>query len=327
MKARFVLDESSWAGAAKASPAAVLADAIERLVERVDVARDRGEGVVRHGDFYETDLGDGVQLFSLLFAPDCRVRLDRDLTLRLSLTLDQANGFDESGLVEYDAEFEGRVRFAPGVAWAHASRSERRHIAILPVPLGDVPLGRIPVTVAGTTREIFFVAEESEHVGFFRSVITLENANEAKFGILARSAFPALEWADNIWRGLDHFSRPYIDVREEVIDCLGGLSDHGAMCFHEHGEGDPRYLARVLSARIGARTSDENGATKRHPQSRRDRTRRHRGIDKVFWWHVKLQPNVDRIHFRYEPQSARSAGPSEGHIVVGLFKDHCVLPN
>ena len=58
-----------------------------------------------------------------------------------------------------------------------------------------------------------------------------------------------------------------------------------------------------------------------------DRTRRHRGIDKVFWWHVKLRPNVDRIHFRYEPQSASSPGLGEGQIVVGLFKDHCVLPN
>lgn len=327
MTARFVLDESSWAGAARASSHSVLADAIECLIERLDVARNRGEGVVMHSDFYATDLGDGMQLLSLLFKPDCRVRLDRDLTLRLSLALDQTNEFDESGLVEYKAEFEGRNRFAPGVAWAHASCSDQRHIAVLPVPLEDVPLGRIPVTVAGATREIFFVSGESEHVGFFRSVITLENANEAEFGILARSAFPALEWADNIWRGLGHFSRPYIDVREEVIRCLGGLSDHGARCFHEHGAGDPRHLARVLSARIGKGTSDENGATKRHPPSRRDRTRRHRGTDKVFWWHVKLRPNVDRIHFLYEPQSSSSTGPNEGFIVVGLFKRHCVLPN
>ena len=324
MTARFVLDESSWAGAAKA---AVLADAIECLLRRLDVARERGEGVLKHADFHETDLGDGVQLYSLLFEPDCRVRLDRDVTLRLSLALDQINEFDESGLVEHDADFEGRVRFAPGVAWAHASCSERRHIAVLPVPLRDVPLGRIPVTVSGATREIFFVAEESEHVGFFRSVITLENADEKEFGILARSAFPALEWADNIWRGLRHFSRPYIDVREQVINCLGGLSDHGARCFHEHGAGDPRHLAHILSARVGKRTSDENGATKRHTPSKQDRTRRHRGIDKVFWWHVKLRPNVDRIHFRYEPQSAGSPGLGEGQIVVGLFKDHCVLPN
>lgn len=123
MTARFVLDESSWAGAATASSATALADAIERLVDRLDVVRARGEGVVKHPDFYKTDLGDGVHLFSLLFDPACRVRLDHDLTLRLSLALDQTNEFDESGLVEYNTEFEGGIRFAPGVAWAHASCS------------------------------------------------------------------------------------------------------------------------------------------------------------------------------------------------------------
>ena len=57
-----------------------------------------------------------------------------------------------------------------------------------------------------------FVTEESEHVGFFRSVILWENADEAIFERLAQSAFPALEWADGVWRGLGHFSRPYIEV-------------------------------------------------------------------------------------------------------------------
>ena len=145
-------------------------------------------------------------------------------------------------------------------------------------------------------------------------------------GFLARSAFPALDWADGVWRGLGHFSRPYIEVRDELVRYLGGLSDHGAACFHEH-RADPRRLSRVLSARVGSETSDENGRTKGHPPSRRDRTRRHRGIDKVFWWHVKLRPHVDRIHFLYEPPSVSAPWPEHGRIVVGLFKDHCILPN
>ena len=326
MKARFVLDFSSWAGAAKASPAVVLSDAIERLVERLDVARDRGEGVVKQEDYYETDLGDGVRLCSLLFEPGCPSRLERDLANQLILALDRTNDFDDSRLTEYEAGFGGEVRFAPGLAWAHTSCREGHHVAVLPLPLADVPAGKVPVTVADTTLEVFFVVEESQHVDFFRAVVALENADEAQLERLARSAFPALDWADNVWRGLGHFSRPYIAVRDKLVRCLGGLNDHGAACFNESA-GDPRQLASVLSARIGARTSDENGATKRHPQSRRDRTRRHRGIDKVFWWHVKLQLHVDRIHFRYELQSASSTRPSEGHIIVGLFKDHCVLPN
>ena len=327
MKARFVLDESSWAGAIEASLVGALADAVERLLERLDAARDRDEPVVKHENYYETDLGDGVQLLAALFDLHCPVRLDRDLTNRLITALDRANAFDDSQLTQYDAEFHGKVRFAPGVVWAHTSRREGRHVAVFPLPLGEVPVGKVPVAVASATLEIFFVAGESQHVDFFRSVIALENADEEKFERLARSAFPALDWADNVWCGLGHLSRPYIEVRDKLVRCLGGLSDDGAACFHEFRSSGPQQLARFLSAKVGAKTSDENGATKQYPQSKRDRTRCHRGINKVFWWHVKLQPNVDRIHFLYELPSVSLAGPSEGHIVVGLFKDHCVLPN
>ena len=326
MTARFVLDESSWAAATGANTG-VLSHAIHHLLERLDVARERNEGIVRHADYYMTALGDGVQLYSALFDPGCPVQLDRDLAERLRLALDRVNAFDDSGLVEYDAEFEGTVRFAPGAVWAHAYCSQQRHIAALPLPLDEVPRGRVPVTVAGATIDIFFVTEESQHVDFFRSVIVLENANEAMFERLARSAFPALEWADDVWHGLGHFSRPYIAVRNELIRYLGGLSDHGAVCFHEHRASNPHELPRVLSALVGSETSDENGYTKSHPPSKRDRTRRHRGTNKVFWWHVKLQPHVNRIYFLYEPPSATPPLPEHGYIVVGLFKHHCVLPN
>ena len=322
MKVRFVLDESSWAEVARARPPEVLSSAIEQLVERLDAARVRGEGVVKHRDFYGTELGAGVQLGSLL-ERDCPVQLDRDLALQMFLALERTDEFDESRLSEYDVVIDGTVRFAPGVAWAHTLGREGCHVAVFPLPLGgEVPVGRVPVTVVRATLEIFFVAEESQHVGFFRSVIAQENADEAMFERLAQSAFPALEWADNVWRGLRDFSCPYIAVRGELVRCLSGLSDHGAACFHEFQTGDPRHLARVLSARVGAEVSDEDGDAKRNRRSRRAHTRRHRGIDKVFWWHVKLQPHVDRIYFLYEAPLAR-----EGHILVGLFKDHCFLPN
>ena len=324
MKVRFVLDESSWSGAAKAQSAGALTNAIERLLERLDVARCRGEGVVKHADYYRTELGDGVQLFSAMFEPGCPVHLDHDVVARLSLALDRASEFDDSGLVDYDAAFAGRVRFAPGLGWAHASCRGGRQVAVFPLPLDGVPVGKVPVTVGDATVEIFFVAGESEHVGLFRSVIALENADEAQFARLAGSAFPALDWADNVWRGLRHLSRPYIAVRDELVRCLGGLSDYGAACFQEFRTGDPRELVRVLTAKVGAEISDENGFTKQYSESKRDRTRRHRGMEKVFWWHVKLQPHVDRIHFLYEPSVV---GRGESHIVVGLFKDHCILPD
>lgn len=326
MTARFVLDESAWA-AATGADTGVLSNAIDKLLERLDTARERNEDVTKHPNYYETPLGDGVKLFSALFEPTCRVQLGRDLAERLRLALDRVNEFDDSKVVESHAEFDGSVRFAPGAVWAHACCSQGRHIAVLPLPLGAVPRGRVRITVAGTIADVFFVTKESHHVHFFRSVIALENADEAMFERLARSAFPALEWADDIWRGLGNLSRPYIEVRDELVRYLGGLSDHGAMCFYKHRVGDPRHLTRFLSAQVGSETSDENGRTKRHRPSIKDRTRRHCGTEKVFWWHVKLRPNVDRIHFLYEPPTPSSPLTEHGRIVVGLFKSHCVLPN
>ncbi len=304
-----------------------LADAIERLLERLDVARDRNEPVVKCENYYDTDLGDGVRLYESLFNPRCPVRLDRDLTNRLITALDRANAFDDSQLPQEMAEFHGAVRFAPGVVWAHTSCREGRYVAVLPLPLEDVPVGQVPVSVDDTTLDVVFVEEESQHVAFFRSLIALERADETKFERLAPSTFPALDWADDVWSGLGAFSCPYINIRDKLVRCLGGLSDHGAACFDTLHAGDPRDLAKVLSAKIGAQTSDENGATKRCKRSRRDRSRRHRGINKVFWWHVKLRPQVDRIHFLYEPSPGSGPRPRESRIVVGLFKDHCVLPN
>ena len=322
MRARFVLDESSWVGATQAAASGELIDAIERLLERLDVVRERGEGVSFHPDFYETDLGDELSLYSLLFYPDGPICLDQDLKLQLSLGLQNVVDFDEDQLLDLDAAVDGDVRFAPGLVWAHTACGQGHHVAVLPLPLPGTPTGRTPVTVADTERDVYFVVDESHHVDFFRAVITLENANRAKFESLAPSAFPMLDWADNVWRGLGDFSRPYIEVREKLVQYLGGLNDHGAACFYEL-QPDPRELARELSVKVGAATSDEGGHTKGHTESRTDRTRPHGGTDKVFWWHVKLRRHIDRIYFLYESPPTDSSEFPKGRIVVGIFKDHC----
>ena len=326
MTARFVLDESSWATATETDTEA-LTQAVHQLLERLDVARQRNEGVARHVDYYETDLGNQVQLWSALFDSRCPVRLDHDVGQRLMLALDQATEFDDAELDDYNAAFEGSERHSPGVVWAHACCRRQRQVAVLPLPLGGAPRGPVSVIVADVSIKLFFVTEESEHIGFFRSVILLENADEAMFACLAGSAFPTLDWADDVWRGLGHFSRPYIEVRKELVRCLGGLDDYGAASFHECLGGDHSQLPSVLSARIGCETSDENGRTKGHKPSERDRTRCYRGTSRVFWWHVKLKRHVDRIYFLYDFPSTLASLPDHGRIVVGIFRDHCILPN
>ena len=171
MTARFVLDESSWTEASGTDRDA-LSNAIHQLLERLDVARERNEGVVKHKDYYETGLGGGVHLYSALFERDSPLQFDHDLTERLYLALDRVNDYDDTGLVEYDAEYGGSVRFAPSVVWAHACCSEGRHVAVLPLPLAGVPSGRVPVAVGGVTNEIVFVTEEIFNIKAFFGLLS-----------------------------------------------------------------------------------------------------------------------------------------------------------
>ena len=317
MNARFVLDESSWVGATEATPS-VLSDAVDQLLEQIDTARKRGEGVASHGDFWYADLGGGVSLYSVLFCKNCQLQLDHDQKLSLMHAVDKTTKFDDLELSDYDAAFGGTEQFAPGVAWAHARCLSGHHVAVLPLDLRRALAGSVPVAINRITTKVTFVVKESDHLGFFRSVINLEKADEKAFECLANSAFPELKWSDDVWRGLGNFSEPYVDIREKLARCLGGLNDHGAVCFREHGAGDPRELSRRLSAKIGKETSDENGETKKHRPSEKDRTTPVGRVDKTFWWHVKLQPHIDRIYFLYDKEG--------DFIVVGIFKDHCVMP-
>ncbi len=328
MTVRFVLDESSW-GTAAATGGDLLSTAVHSLLERLDTAYMRNEGVVRHGEFYSIPIGNGddLRLYSVLFETDCLVELDRDDVSRLRLALDQVETFDDSELCDCDAEIDGCVHFAPGVVWAHTSCSRGHQVAALPLPLHSAPQGFVPVTVGNDTSNVRFVTDEPQHVAFFRHLISQESDNGEVFEELAGSAFPALEWSDYIWHDIGSFRGRFIDIRNKLIRGLGGLNDHGAACFYKHQKGDPRHLARVLSAQIGFEVSDENGQTKRYGPSVNDRTRRHAGIAKVFWWHIKIEKHVNRIYFRYEPPLVGSRIPVQGRIVVGLFKDHCVLPN
>ncbi len=313
--ARFVLDESTWA----AAPAnvEVLSNAISQLLDRIEAAKSRREGVVIHDDYYWSTRIGNYRLFSVLFEKECSLKLDRDVAERLRIALDRLDPIKDFERTEIGAAFLGGVRCSPGVNWSYWCCLRGHHVAVLPLPISTAPVGWQPVTVLDRTIEICFVTTESQHLGFFRDIISKEKADKSTFMELAHSAFPALEWADDVERSLGKFSRPYLEIRSDLAKALGGLNDHGSACFRKLGDGDPRALTRSLRAKIGFEVSDENGKTKRHGPSKKDRTRRYRGAAMVFWWHVKLQPHVDRIYFRYEQDS----------IVVGLFKDHCVLPD
>lgn len=320
MSVRFVIDESSWMNATEHAEG--LSHAVDRLLERLDVARERREQVVKHPYIYEVEVGGGHLLYSMLFDPDYASPLERDLAMLLQLALDRSTTLDDSELSSYEATIAGSSRLAPAVAWAHEQRGQGRAVGVLPLPLDQGLQGERAVSVDGVTHRLHFVTTEEEHRAFFRDAIEVEDAGEGHFQALAGSAFPTLGWADGVWRGLGDFSKPYRDLRGVLVVHLGVLDDHGAELFATWQSTDAGQIGKYLDAH-GAEASDENGRAKQNKAAEKDRTRRYGGRDRVFWWHTKIRPYVDRIHFLHVPHDP----PPHGHIVVGIFKKHCFLPD
>lgn len=232
--------------------------------------------------------------------------------------------FSDDDLDSYDVEVGGVERFAPAAAWAHRRLRDRQAVAVLPLSLDDELQGEKPVVVSDVELIVHFVTAEPHHLKFFRDVFGVEDVGPDEFAVIARSAFPDLRWVTGVWDGLrkhrDHF---FGQNRETLVRHLAVLNDDGATLFYSHAGG--QGIEQELGAR-GVDASTENGNARRHNPSIKDRTRHYEGRDHVFWWHTKIQWNLGRVHFVHVPARPDRSDPTHGHIVIGIFSDHCVLP-
>ncbi len=324
MKIRHVIDESDMRLEGFSSEQVL--EILGHFLERLDLARDRGEEIARTAsDLYEAPVTSDLQLFQVLFDDDISPITDIDLRRRLRIAIDRASLWDDDDeLVELvsdlDAEIDGALVFAPSVAFAHGCRVIPRVVGCL--GFSRERAGLVEVSIGGRDQKIHFVVDEPTHVAVFRDAVEIEEMDEIAFAQNSGSAFPRLLWVDNVWSGIGHFERPYREHRQALVHHLGVLNDHAAELFAELMATRPNEVGARLDA-LGVEASDENGRTKQDRQARRDRTRRFRGQDQVFWWHTKLLRHVDRIHFLWQPGENTSCGD----IVVGIFTDHCHLPD
>jgi hypothetical protein len=273
MSARFVLDESSWRLAWERRDR--LPEAVDALATRVETAAERSEVVARHADFYEADLGGGMQLYAMLFEADCLLQLERDSAERLRLAIDRTAVFLDDELESYDVSIGGVARFAPGAAWAHRRLRDGHAVAVLPLSLEDELQGEQTVLVSALALVVCFVTTESHHRRFFRMAISIEDAGPEEFAAIAPSAFPALRWVTDVWDGLRRHRRHFFGQhRDTLVRHLGVLDDDGAALFSAHpvssnvsksGRGPTREESRRVTA--VERMSPERSAVTACPSS------------------------------------------------------------
>jgi hypothetical protein len=324
MRVRHIIDESGMRCSHQSSD--VINEDIDDLLDRIEIARERGELVARsRNDIYDAIVTERLNLYDLLYDEDATVVKDRDRRLRLRVAFDRMHIWDDDDdlldLISDCAVTINNERVeSPSLALAHACRERRHSVGCLNLASSGRS-GPINVCVGDTEHTLHFITDEPTHVELFRSAVEIENMGEGAFQSIATSAFPDLRWADGVWGGLRDFSRPYIDCRASLVLHLGVLNDFAAELFHRLSASHPEQITPSLASH-GVTATDENGRAKRNNKARENRTRRAGDETYAFWWHTKLRPDRDRIHFMW----CQDEHSPPGDIVVGIFTRHCYLP-
>ena len=304
----FVWEESSWSSSKDVEETR---RGIRRFVELAESVQ--GEAC-RHAEFLSVQVHD-TPLFDKFYSE--RDFFDFDDVTRFQTVHDRTVVFDDSELEELDASVEGEVVYSPGVCWAHLQNKAGNRTSALSLYVEGVASGERDVKVKDSIQRIRFVTDRESIKHAYRKLILTSSAPQDDLPLLAAKAFPDLGWADNVWKTLGLLSKSVVELCEDLVKHLSVLDDYGAKTFREFLSTKPQEIGGRLTAH-GAPCSDENGRTKQFPEAKLDRLCTFDGVEDVYWWHTKIRPDKDRIHFKYDAQRHR--------IIIGKFTEHAKLP-
>ena len=160
--------------------------------------------------------------------------------------------------------------------------------------------------------DVHFWAEPADLPGFWRGLFTREGISEREFFDLAEYAFPALVFHPALRFGA--FDGSYPELRDRVVQILGGLNDHLATALAAcHGL--PHQVGAAMG-KYGVDLSPESPNTRSSPALMRKREVVLDGATYRCEWHAKLERHRNRIHITLpEPRL-------DGRVLVGIFVSH-----
>jgi hypothetical protein len=306
----FGLDDLPWCQQAMATEA--VEDTLESLCDRIEILRERNETIEAHDSLYNCKRIGTLTLADLLFQQQ---DISKSVARRAQICIDRIRTFGADNPNALEVVWSGRCWQAPTVAWVHARCVARQPTACITVSVAP-RRSSVQVETQSVQQAIHFVADETTHLEFFRTLADSPHCNEREFESLAPHAFPNAAFADGVFSGLRDLSRPFRDRRSEIVHVLATLSDHAATIF-----ADPRETSiRAALKRRGIEASTETRETLRDAKCRAARERRFASGTLIFSWHVKIEPHIDRIYFH--PPTSESGG----RPVVGVIHEHLRLP-
>lgn len=329
---RFVLEEASWLW--DGSDRVAYIENIEQLLDRLDVARERGESFAASRVLLDQTVYQSHKLSDLLWDRDSPLRLAPEIRQRVDALFGAIRYWDdERDWPDIDATIAGRTVVSPSAALAHSRVVQGDSTACFPLP-GNLA-GPHEVSVKGVVAVVHFVVDEVSHRAFFRDALNVERVKEAGIAALAPHAFPDTFFLDGVWDGLRHFEGGYARVRDDLHRLLSVLDDFGAWVFTDTtgrlspfeplpaDETKKNPTNQIIERRFrgfGLEIAPENPNVKLDGASRRDRERKLGSRTLYCEWHYKFEPHVNRAHL-HEP-----VPESGGKVVMAIFRDHLKLP-
>jgi hypothetical protein len=329
---RFVLEEASWAwdGADRAG----YVERIEQLLDRLDVARERGEGYATSRELLEQKIVGDFTLAALFWDSGSPLALEREVAERVNAVFGSIRYWsDDMEWPAIDVQVDGAKLSFSSAALAHARVAEGQATACIPLP--GRWRGPLEVIVDGHTERVHFVADSASHRAFFRDALDVERRGEAGLAALSEHAFPDLCFLPGVWDGVRHFQGGYSRVRDALHRLLAVLDDHGAWVYGDRtGRLSPDEPApppavekpitdELIMARFrgwGLVITPENIEVRNDGHYRRARERSLGGETLYCEWHYKLERHINRVHI-HPPRPV-----SGGRVVVAIFRDHLPLP-
>ncbi|MBD9358832.1 hypothetical protein [Methylomonas albis] len=309
----FVIDETSWHFDELEQNNCI--EALEVMLDLLDDAHDQGQLACYSEELFETVVWQNKTFYGL-YEPDSPMAIPWEVQERVASIFGRLPKWQELDSYEprdFDVQIDNNGKeFAPSIAWAHEQTIQNKANAVACLVFPAVrPVGNHAVTVNNRIANLWFIGDFQSYRGYFRWLILDTTKNPDEMARFAASAFPSIDFIPDSFNGIKDMSKPYRDLVEPLTMHLSALSDHGKRIFL----GSWQNVTAEFGS-LGVDITDENGNTKGNSQARRERTINVNGEDVVFWWHSKLEPDRDRIHF--SPDKIANGGP----LLVGIFCHH-----
>lgn len=330
----YVLDMQEWQ--LDTWNAQEITDALEGLLDFLDIAKQRGETVWIGRHFNDTKIY-GDRSFWELFDRGLGLGLSNDLIQEFSGHFNSAIYYDDDE-DSWPAKFSDMASVAVNggtpidnldILWAFSLTSIRQACAC--VGLGRE--GRAQVSSDGVQITLHWVWLEESRAFFWRDALLVRGDSVDELRKIAPSAYPNLYFNDRVWRGCETLSGGYRTHSTELRRYLAILNDFGYWVF----KGEPPYIdypqravygrelpsAQLIERRFShlkLNMAPEKPNVEKNEKCRQARTFDLDGRSLYCHWHGKLQAWINRIHIH---------GPvaeSDNKVVIGFVADHLPLP-